>query len=100
VKALLDGAAAPTVVDVRSIDEYAQGHVPGALSVPLPELASGAPTVLPSERSTPIVAVCKVGERSLYGMLLLKALGYQRVKSMRGGLNGWTAANLPVEKSD
>jgi rhodanese-related sulfurtransferase len=41
--------------------------------------------------------MCKVGERSLYGMLLLKAMGYHDVKSVSGGLQAWTAAGLPTE---
>jgi cysteine synthase/rhodanese-related sulfurtransferase len=98
-RALLEHAGAPTVVDVRSIEEYVQEHIEGALSVPLPDLASGAPTVLPEDKHTPLLAVCKVGERSLYGMLLLKALGYQNVKNIRGGLTAWVEAGLPTESS-
>jgi rhodanese-related sulfurtransferase len=74
-------------------------HPSGALSVPLADLASGAPTVLPDDKEAPIVTVCKVGERSLHGMLLLKALGYRDVKSVRGGLDAWLAAGLPADES-
>jgi rhodanese-related sulfurtransferase len=85
---------------VRSIEEYVQEHIRGALSVPLPDLASGGPTVLPDDRHTPLLTVCKVGERSLHGMLLLKALGYQSVKNVRGGLQAWGEAGFPTESSD
>jgi rhodanese-related sulfurtransferase len=44
--------------------------------------------------------VCKVGERSLVGMLLLKASGYQQVKSVRGGLDAWVKAGLPTSTSE
>jgi cysteine synthase/rhodanese-related sulfurtransferase len=94
---LLDGNEGWSLVDVRSIDEYAQGTVEGALSVPLPDLAAGKATVLPSDRNTPILTLCKVGERSLNAMLLLKAMGYQRVKNVRGGLKAWTEAGLPTQ---
>lgn len=96
-RSLLEGPNAPTLVDVRSIDEYVASHVKGALSVPLPDLANGRPTVLSDDKSAPILTMCKVGERSLYGLLLLKALGYQRVKSIRGGINAWVEAGLPTE---
>jgi cysteine synthase/rhodanese-related sulfurtransferase len=96
-KALLEGAGHAALVDVRSPEEYAGGHPPGANSVPLPDLVGGWATGLPEDKARPIVTICKVGERSLYGMLLLKAMGHRDVKSVRGGLQAWTAAGLPVE---
>jgi len=94
---ILEGSATASLVDVRSIDEYAGGHARDAICVPLPDLAAGAATVLPDDKNTEIVAICKVGERSLSAMLLLKSLGYQKVKSVRGGLDAWVAAGLPTD---
>jgi len=98
-KALLDGAPAATLIDVRSPEEYTSGHAPGAKNVPLPDLAAGAVTGLPDDKEAPVVTICKVGERSLYGMLLLKSMGYHDVKNVAGGLQAWTAAGLPTESS-
>jgi cysteine synthase/rhodanese-related sulfurtransferase len=95
-KELLDSPKRPALIDVRNPDEYRGGHAPGATNVPLPELSAGGATGLPEDKSTPIVTMCKVGERSLYGMLLLKAMGYHDVKNVRGGLQAWTAAGLPT----
>ena len=53
-------------------------------------LAAGA-AGLPADRGTLIVTVCNVGRKSLSGMLLLKSLGYARVKNLMGGLAAWTA---------
>jgi cysteine synthase/rhodanese-related sulfurtransferase len=96
-RALLEGAGRASLVDVRSPEEYAGGHAPGAKNVPLPDLVGGWATGLPDDKASPLVTICKVGERSLYGMLLLKAMGYHDVKSVRGGLQAWTAAGLPTE---
>jgi cysteine synthase/rhodanese-related sulfurtransferase len=96
-KAILDSKAGATLVDVRSPDEYASGRAPKAINVPLPDLASGGATGLPEDKDAPIVTICKVGERSLYGMLLLKSMGYHDVKNVRGGLQAWTAEGLPTE---
>lgn len=86
-----------TLLDVRNPEEYAAGTVAGADNIPLPSLADGvALPLLPDDREAPIVTLCKVGERSLHALLLLKALGYHNVKSVRGGMNAWTAAGLPV----
>jgi cysteine synthase/rhodanese-related sulfurtransferase len=87
-----------TLIDVRSLDEYTTLHPEGALNVALPDIASGAASVLPDDKDAPIVTVCKIGERSLTAMLLLKARGYKNVKSVRGGLDAWIAAGLPTEK--
>jgi cysteine synthase/rhodanese-related sulfurtransferase len=95
-KAFLDASPSATLVDVRSVDEFVKEHPQGALNAPLPDIAAGRPTVLPEDRGAPILTVCKVGERSLLGMLLLKAAGYQHVRSVRGGLAAWHQAGLPT----
>ena len=82
---------------MRSPEEFAAGHVPGAKNVPLPDLAGGGAAGLPDDKEAPVVTFCKVGERSLYGMLLLKAMGYHHVKNVAGGLRAWTEAGLPTE---
>jgi cysteine synthase/rhodanese-related sulfurtransferase len=98
-KAFLDSTPASTLVDVRSIDEYVKEHPAGAVSAPLADIAGGGPTVLPSDRESPLVTVCKIGARSLTGMLLLKAAGYRNVRSVRGGLDAWVKAGLPTSSA-
>lgn len=95
-RALLDQSGA-VLLDVRTPEEFAAARVPSARNVPLADLASGYAVGLPDDRSVPIVTICKVGERSLYGMLLLKSLGFQQVKNVRGGLDAWTSARLPTQ---
>jgi cysteine synthase/rhodanese-related sulfurtransferase len=96
-KASLEGATPAVLIDVRSPEEYAAGHAPGATNVPLSDLTAGWATgLLPEDKDASVVTICKVGERSLYGMLVLKSLGYHSVKSVRGGLQAWVAAGLPT----
>jgi cysteine synthase/rhodanese-related sulfurtransferase len=86
-----------SLYDVRNPDEYAAGTVAGAENIPLGSLSDGvAVPLLPDDKDAPIVTLCKVGERSLHALVLLKALGYRNVKSVRGGMNAWSAAGLPV----
>ncbi len=96
-KSLLEASNPATLVDVRSVEEYVEQHIRDAVNVPLPDLASGTAVGLPEDKAAPIVTVCKMGERSLYGMLLLKSLGYQNVKSVRGGQKAWSSAGLPTQ---
>jgi cysteine synthase/rhodanese-related sulfurtransferase len=88
-----------SLVDVRSLEEYEKQHPRGALNIPLAELAKGEPALLSEDKDTQILTVCKVGERSLHGMLLLKAQGYRNVKSVAGGLDAWLVAGLPTSRS-
>jgi cysteine synthase/rhodanese-related sulfurtransferase len=96
-KAILEGARA-TLIDVRSPEEYGSGHVAHAKNVPLADLSGATAKELPDDKEAPIVTICKVGERSLYGMLVLKAMGYHQVKNVRGGIQAWIAAGLPTTK--
>jgi cysteine synthase B len=96
---LLEGTEQAVLVDVRTPEEYAALHARDARNVPLPNLVGGWATGLPEDKEAPIVTICKVGERSLYGMLLLKSMGYHHVSNVRGGLEAWTAAGLPTESS-
>ncbi|MFO0611832.1 MAG: pyridoxal-phosphate dependent enzyme [Polyangiaceae bacterium] len=97
-KALLDGANPPALLDVRNPEEFAVEHPKGAVNVPLSDLAEGWATGFPEDKDAHILTSCKVGERSLLGMLLLKSLGYHKVQSVKGGLKAWQEAGLPTEK--
>ncbi len=85
------------VIDVCTPDEFASGHVTGAKNVPLSEL-SGAKG-LPSNKKTPLVVVCAAGMRSAKAATQLKAMGYENVHSLAGGLKAWREAQLPIEKA-
>ena len=65
--------------------------------MPLPALSKGATAGLPTDRSAPVVTICARGKRSLYGLLLLKAQGYQNVKSVVGGMGAWVESGLPTQ---
>ena len=86
---------APTVLDVREPDEYAAGHVEGALLMPLArtvEMALAAD--LPKDE--PLYVFCRTGNRSLQAAQALVAAGYEDVRNVDGGIVAWTAAGLPV----
>ena len=85
------------VLDVRPGAEYRAGHIPGARSVPLAELASLAPK-LPRRRQ--IVAYCR-GPYCVYAddaVRLLQARGL-KARRLDVGFPGWRRAGLPVETS-
>jgi adenylyltransferase/sulfurtransferase len=94
-RARLEGAKKPVVLDVREREEVRQGYVPGSLAIPRGYLEMRVEEALP-DKSTPIVAYCAGGTRSLLAGRILKELGYQDVSSMRGGFTAWKNHGLPV----
>jgi len=85
------------VLDVRSPEEFARGHILGAKNVPLGELDRRAAEVA-KNRSRPVIVACESGNRSLGAAARLRRLGYERAYSLAGGLAAWQQAGLPVER--
>ena len=90
-----DGQRA-TIVDVRGTAEWAEGHVPGAVNIPLPELADRM-AELPEG---PLVLHCQGGSRSVIAASLLLAAGRTDIANMEGGFVAWSRAGLPTTRSD
>ena len=92
VKLINNGAV---VVDLRSTDAHGRGHIVSARSIPHDELEAKASS-LADEKTTPVVAVCDNGISSTKSVNLLRGLGFESVYGLKGGMNGWTQAGLPV----
>ena len=71
-------------VDVRSREEFADGHFPGATNIPLSEIISNADEL--KTLNGPVVLYCRSGARSMNAYLLLKQLGLENVHNA-GGLH-------------
>jgi hydroxyacylglutathione hydrolase len=82
-----------TVVDVRNASEWAHGHLPGALHIPVGYLAARFGEI---PRGRPVVVQCHGGARSAIAASLLLARGVRDVIDMRGGYDDWTREALPV----
>jgi molybdopterin/thiamine biosynthesis adenylyltransferase/rhodanese-related sulfurtransferase len=89
-------AGSATLVDVREINEWEGGHVPGAVHVPKSNLESRIELEVP-DRSTPLVLYCAGGIRSLFAGQTLRGMGYTDVVSMSTGFQGWKSAGLPFQ---
>jgi len=70
--------AGALVIDVRSPAEYRSGHAPGALNIPLPELADKLPREIPDKEKV-LLLHCQSGMRSRNGQRQLQRLGYKHV---------------------
>lgn len=78
-------AAGAVVLDVRNPDEYEEGHVPGAVLIPLGELG-GRQDDIPD--GDPVYVICALGGRSLQATKAMVDAGYPAV-SVAGGTKGW-----------
>lgn len=83
------------VVDVRDAEEFAAGHIPGAINIPLGHLAQRQAD-LPRGRA--LLVHCQGGYRSAVAASVLRACGWERVTDMRDGFAGWTAAGGAGER--
>lgn len=93
LKAEMDANTPMTLVDVRTVDEFAEGFIPGAINIPLNELTASL-DLLPDLNAN-IVVYCGSGHRSALVMMALNLLGYTNVRSMLSGFAAWTAAENP-----
>lgn len=86
-KALMD-AGDVVILDVRESDEYASGHIPGALLLPVGSIdADSASAVIPSSDAT-VLVYCRSGNRSKTASAALAELGYTDVREF-GGITTW-----------
>jgi rhodanese-related sulfurtransferase len=90
VRLINDGAA---VVDIRSADAFARGHITNAKNIPQDELAAKRDTL---NKQKPLVAVCDAGVTTNRAVASLRKAGFESVYGLKGGMNGWTQAGLPV----
>lgn len=83
-----------TLIDVREKEEYREGHLPGAVSVPRGFLDMRIEETV-ADKNAPIVLYCAGGTRSLLAGRTLTEMGYTNVVSMAGGFGGWKGAGHP-----
>lgn len=82
------------VVDVREPDEFAAGHIPGAVNMPL---SSFQPSRLPDAGDRLLVLNCAAGRRSAMALEKCSAARAEIDTHLAGGFGAWRAAGLPVE---
>ena len=90
---------ANVVLDVREADEFAAGHLPGAIHASRGMLEfklSSQPEL--SARDRKIVLYCKTSGRAALAACALQDMGYLHVTSIAGGFDAWSAAGKPVVK--
>ncbi len=84
----------PVVVDVREPWEFQQGHVPGAMLIPLGQLSARVSELDPKK---PVAVICASGSRSQSAAALLGQKGFKTVYNVSGGTGAWMYSGLELE---
>lgn len=92
-------ADAPLVLDVRRPDEFAAGHVPGAVNIPHDQIADRL-AELEASKDRPIVAYCGSGRRAAIALAVLHEAGFTKLLHLTGDMPGWAADAEPPEAAD
>ena len=85
------------LIDVREPDEFAAGHAPGSVLIPLGQLSSRLNEIRGYE-GKPVVLICRSGQRSARAAEVLVKAGFTSVHNVQGGMLAWEKAALPVVK--
>lgn len=85
----------PVLIDVREPYEFAAGHAPGALNVPLGDVSRWAES---QPKDQPILVICQTGRRSLDATQELTDQGFASVTNVTGGTSAWQIMGFPIER--
>ena len=86
---------APTLLDVRDLQEVNLGKIPGAVHISRGNLETKVEAVIP--RDANVVIYCASGNRSAFAADTMQQMGYKNVASMAGGFRGWAEAGGAAE---
>ena len=85
------------LLDVRTPEEYAAGHVPGAINISHTQIKANLAKLLPHKNDT-VIVYCRSGHRAGIAKSILAENGFTKLRHLSGDMNGWYKAHLPVEK--
>lgn len=91
-------SAKPVVIDVRTPDEYAAGHLPQAAMLIDFKAADFREKVSALDRGAKYLIYCRSGHRNGLALGIMKELGFADARDIAGGISAWAAAGLPVVK--
>jgi rhodanese-related sulfurtransferase len=82
----LDQMKGTMILDVRTDKEYEQGHIPGAVHVPLADIGE---RVKKHKKDKGLVVYCRSGNQSIWAIKRLMGMGYKNLYNLKGGYSAW-----------
>ncbi|HAL74437.1 MAG TPA: rhodanese-like domain-containing protein [Clostridiales bacterium] len=95
-KAMLESNPDVLLLDVRTPEEYAAGHIAGSVLLPYDQI-EGRAGELPADKAAPIIVYCRTGRRSAIAAEVLAGLGYSKIYDL-GGIQDWPYDIVKGEK--
>jgi rhodanese-related sulfurtransferase len=95
LKEKMETGAAPVILDLRSQEELAEGHIPGSRLMPMAALPRESALL---DKESEYVLVSRLGATAYEAFVLMKAEGFPRVSMLEGGMAGWPYATAEKER--
>jgi rhodanese-related sulfurtransferase len=92
-------SAGATLIDVRTPEEFRQGHIEGAMLMPLDEIGARIGE-LAALKDRPVLLYCRGGNRSLVAGRILRKSGFVKISNLRGGIMAWSNKGFPIIKGE
>lgn len=86
------------VLDIRPAAEFKKGHILGSKQIKQEQINKAEFASLEKDKDKPIIVVCAMGMTSKKTASQLLKAGFEKVSVLKGGINAWQAASLPVSK--
>ena len=93
----VERGSGPVILDVRTPEEFAAGHVPGAVNISHAVLEQRLDE-LAERRGQEVVVYCERGGRAAKAAAVLAAAGFPAVRHLTGDMTGWRDAGLPIAR--
>lgn len=86
------------VLDIRDEEEFGQGHILNAMNIPAVNLVDEDKN-LTRHKDKPLILTCKQGADSIRAARLIKQKGFEKIYSLKGGVQAWRDAKLPLVRN-
>lgn len=97
LQARLDRAEPVALLDVRTPEEFAEGHIPGAINIPVQALAARC-AELSAHRDEPWIVCCRSGARAAHACRILADAGFGNISLLRGHMLGWMGQGRSISR--
>ena len=94
-KELIEGNPSLVILDVRTNEEYTNGHIEGAINIPIDELEERLDELNDNDE---LLVYCRTGNRSRTAIEILNENGFKKVYHMNEGITTWIASGYPITK--
>jgi rhodanese-related sulfurtransferase len=92
-RSLIEDKPYLVILDVRTASEYEDGHIEGAINIPVQELSAHLDEL---SREDELLVYCRTGNRSKQAVDILQDVGFTKIYHMNAGITGWIEAGYPV----